>query len=448
MKLKRRGFLKVGLFSSIAAGVPVQGIAKEPMNLTPRFRDDRLSILQGATDETATQFSIVHRRDLDLEFVVETEVGMRLFPDSVDYVTKGDHPFALSKAYFSGLVLGFGYQLVTLDSDGNEVDRRSFKTLSGDIEEPRFAIASCMDEARHEPGIWQDMIQNTPDFILFVGDSVYADRRPTEERFIGPASPEQLWARFVEARRTLEIYHNDQLIPIFATWDDHDFGQNDTGKDYPFIEESTKNFLNFFPQDPDYCRFLEAGPGVSSALTIGKQLFLLMDDRSFREDGRSRKRYAHWGRQQEEWALSQIDSQPNDSFVWWINGTQVFPTMLFKESVRGDHYNALVGLCDELKKRPQAIGFISGDVHFSELSAIESDWVGHGTVEITSSSIHSYTLPGLSSLIPNRRRIVSTGQRNYILVEAKIIDGQAEMLVTSHSKDQVINFGRGFVIGR
>ena len=48
----------------------------------------------------------------------------------------------------------------------------------------------------------------------------------------------RLWRRHAEARMTLEIYYSKRLYPIFATWDDHDFGKNDAGKQFPYVPEA------------------------------------------------------------------------------------------------------------------------------------------------------------------------------------------------------------------
>ena len=63
MKMVRRQFLKLGLFSSIVAGMPEKGKAEArrkdrfwSIGSEEKFHD--LSILQGATDESKTQFSV------------------------------------------------------------------------------------------------------------------------------------------------------------------------------------------------------------------------------------------------------------------------------------------------------------------------------------------------------------------------------------------------------
>ena len=57
-----------------------------------------------------------------------------------------------------------------------------------------------------------------------------------------------------------------EACPILATWDDHDFGANDAGSDYPKKDESQKIFLDFFGDPPDSPR--RKRPGVYDAARL------------------------------------------------------------------------------------------------------------------------------------------------------------------------------------
>ncbi len=445
MAVKRRVFVKWGFLSSIiipwARTLPAK-------SQTPRANAGSptavtLSILQGATDETSTQFSVLHDKNRPLSFFVKDSENQTIFPSMVETIEKTNHPLCLSKPVFTGLSLNRDYQLLVIDADQTLLQERIFRTLDLENQKLKFAVASCMDDEQHQPEIWQDMIQQKPDFILFVGDSVYADRNRGEEDRAA-ADPEQLWRRFCQARQTLEIYNSKRLIPILATWDDHDFGANDTGDSYPFIQESQKNFLDFFAQDERYCRGLVRGPGVSSAFLAGDQLFILLDNRSYRRKGASSDDNGHWGSEQMQWIFDLLTS--HQGFVWFCNGSQVFPKMLFKESVSKEHPANLQKLVEFIKNRKNLVAFISGDVHFSELSQLESSELGYRSYEITSSSIHSLSFPGVPDIIPNKSRIAATGKRNYLLVESLFYGQGLEFQVSSRSENNRINFNKNLQI--
>jgi alkaline phosphatase D len=411
MRLGRRQFLQLG----IAQGL-VMGVQKATATETPPVafiqRRTGPSVLQGATDETQTQFSIVYSRNVKLRAQARSAKGELISSADDESFEMGNHPDRVSKFYFNGLVPDTKYTLEILnDETGARIDRRQFQTLNTSKRDLKFALCSCMNEENHDPAIWQNMIAQKPDVLFFIGDSVYADTGAPE----GGADPAHLWKRFCEARRTLEVYYSPVLVPIIATWDDHDFGLNDSNSTtYRYVSQSQKNFKIFFAQNPRFCNKLSNGPGVSSAFRWQKHLFLLMDDRSFRLPKKSGDRYAHWGREQENWMLDQIDK--NAKTTWILNGSQIFPSMPFKETMSQDHAEQLQGALEQLRTQKTKVIFASGDVHYSEISQIEKDFLGYGTYELTSSSIHSRNIPGAPHIFPNKRRMAGTGKRNYLMV--------------------------------
>lgn len=437
MSIRRRDFLKLGLSQSLALG----------MNQLPKLDSEKSqrrslpSIVQGPTDENRTQFSVVHEHLADFLFIVEDSLGNLIECDRVTSFRPEGQKKAVTQVFVSSLRPYEDYSLLLKDPvTGVVVDRRFFRTLPDDSAPLKFAICSCMDDDFHEPLIWRDLLQKSPDVIFFIGDSTYAD---SELGGLLYADPATLWRRFCEARATLEIYFSQRLIPVFSVWDDHDFGGNDIDStSYPFVRESQQNFLTFFPQDPTYCSFLERGPGIASAFRFRRHLIFLLDDRSFRQKKKSRDRYAHWGKDQEDWLMNLLAD--HDGSCWIMNGTQIFPALIFKESVSGDHPVQLSGFLSRLKQAGKKVIFASGDVHYSEISRVESARLGYETYEITSSSIHSRGFPGAPTILPNPRRIVATGKRNYILVESHAETGN--FVVESRSARNELNFRRQFKI--
>lgn len=427
MEISRRLLLKLGMLQAGAATLPTLSNAQ---NLPTRRHGP--SILQGATDETRTQFSIVHAATQDLKTWVSDGRGNTWAPDKLEKFTLKDQPTAVTHIYFSNLSYGPTYNLVIQDTY-RTLDQREFGMLDTYNPRPRFAICSCMDDARHTPEIWQDLVEQKPDMIFFVGDSTYVDTGGGRD-----TGATRMWRRFSEARATLEIYFGRKLIPVFATWDDHDFGLNDSGAEYPFVKESQENFLRFFAMDPNYCSALTRGPGVSSSLTIGSQQFLFMDDRSWRIVKGSHERYGHWGQMQEAWALDRL--MVNEGMNWMLNGTQFFPQMVFKESFSGDHPVQFDNFARALRKLNRRVAFISGDVHFSEVSQIETEMLGYPTYELTSSSMHSYKMPGLPEIVNNPRRIAAVGEHNYLLVQSTEAGPGCRITVESRSAGGRIHF--------
>src|SRR5262245_54578913 len=104
----------------------------------------------------------------------------------------------------------------------------------------RILFGCCARQDQPEP-IWDPIVAAKPDLFLMIGDNIYGDSQDME---ILRAKYKLLGEKpgFKKLRET---------CPLLATWDDHDFGVNDGGADYPKREESQQVFMEFFkiPED-------------------------------------------------------------------------------------------------------------------------------------------------------------------------------------------------------
>jgi alkaline phosphatase D len=121
----------------------------------------------------------------------------------------------------------------------------------------RIALGSCAKQDRPMP-IWSAVSRCKPDVLLMLGDNIYGD---TEDMAVLRGKYDLL-----AADRGFGAIRN--TVPIVAVWDDHDYGVNDGGREYPLRRESQQAFLDFFgipadaplrQQDGIY-RSLLAGP--------------------------------------------------------------------------------------------------------------------------------------------------------------------------------------------
>jgi alkaline phosphatase D len=73
-------------------------------------------------------------------------------------------------------------------------------------------------------------------------------------------------------------------VPVLAVWDDHDYGANDAGAEYPMKAESQRMFLDFFGVAGDSPR--RRRPGIYDARVFGppgrRVQVILLDLRYFR----------------------------------------------------------------------------------------------------------------------------------------------------------------------
>ncbi len=149
--------------------------------------------------------------------------------------------------------------------------------LSGEVtaQEPlqRIAFGSCAKQDKPQP-IWDSIIATKPQLFLFIGDNIYGD---TEDMQV----LQQKW-NLLGAQPGYQKLK--QTCSVLATWDDHDYGINDAGAEYPKKRESQQIFQDFFGIPKDSPRRKQEG--VYHAEVIGppgrRVQIILLDARYFR----------------------------------------------------------------------------------------------------------------------------------------------------------------------
>ncbi len=373
----------------------------------------RYSVLQGVTDSSNVQFTIVHRRGEPLQFFARNDAAGELYePDSVQIIERDFSVFVVSRIKFKNLPNLMTGSLILEDSSGKLLEARPFKLLDLAKREVRMALVSCAAGYLYESEIWQQLNQSDPEFVLFIGDNVYADRPNLVTK--KPADPKQLWEQYVNARQRYDFFFRRELVPALATWDDHDFGKDDGDMHFEHAEASRQVFSEFWAQDEGVSSAFKRGPGISSAFQGFGVQFALLDDRSFRT-GEREADPTGWGAPQKEW-FDSLTKQGTEPMIV-VNGEQFFGAYRGKYSVESSFPQDLTWLLTSIKSSGRAAGFISGDVHYSEFMELESALNGQLSVEITSSSLHSVTFPGQHNRYTNPRRRAATSAHNFILLE-------------------------------
>jgi alkaline phosphatase D len=104
----------------------------------------------------------------------------------------------------------------------------------------RIAFGSCIHQDRDQ-AIWGPLVGARPELFLFLGDNIYADTQDM-------ARLRKMYARLGAQPGYKKLL---AACPVLATWDDHDYGTDDSGGDYPKKKESQQAFLDFFgvPKD-------------------------------------------------------------------------------------------------------------------------------------------------------------------------------------------------------
>lgn len=98
-----------------------------------------------------------------------------------------------------------------------------------------IGLGSCSDQNFPEP-IWKTIKQANPQLFIMMGDNVYASKKENKP----------IVDQYIKMNQIPEYRDVRESIPFLATWDDHDFGQNDGGADNPEKDEARRVFLNYW----------------------------------------------------------------------------------------------------------------------------------------------------------------------------------------------------------
>jgi alkaline phosphatase D len=445
MDSSRRGFLRMAgllMAASAAPSLAFGAVKAGARSGAPRARfapvPNPWPILQGPTDDTSATLVLLHPQRAEFSYTVSDERGSAVSVRAEPRWSLPSSSFALTELRAEGLTPGQRYTLAVMAPDGSLLDERTFSSLDTSRARCRFAVVSCMSDSYADKAVtmWEALDNEACDFVFLIGDTCYAD---ADNAYGDEGSYSR---RYAEARSRLGWFKLAHLTPTFATWDDHDFGRNDADQSLPAKKFTHELFPRFFGHTPNL-RWRRAH-GVGSVLEACGQRFFLFDDRSFRDASRS-PGGRHWGEAQTEWFFEELnrDHRP----AWLMNGSQFFGGYLGKESFEGDHPEDFALLLERLKNARAPVAFVSGDVHFSELMAIEENALGYPTYEFTSSSMHSFTMPYHQHRARNPRRLVSEWRHNFLVFDVSVKNGW-QVAVRCILEGNEVSFFRKMTIAR
>jgi alkaline phosphatase D len=110
-------------------------------------------------------------------------------------------------------------------------------TAQGRAPLSRIAFGSCADQAKPQP-IWDAILAYRPELFIFAGDNVYGD--------FNTADATNLKRAYEKAEGIAGYSKLRDSVAHLAVWDDHDYGVNDGGGDFPHKAVSKELFLKFW----------------------------------------------------------------------------------------------------------------------------------------------------------------------------------------------------------
>lgn len=333
------------------------------------------------------------------------------------------------------LLPGTEYRYAVAMNDGRTPpkDTLSFRTQTlwkhrTDPPPFKFAMGSCAyinEPAYDRPGraygghygIFDAIADQRPDLMLWLGDNVYL-REPDW------GSRSGFLHRYTHTRSTPELQRLLHSTAHAAIWDDHDFGPNDGDASFVGSALSREVFDLFWPNPTN------GVPGVEGSTTMFSYYdadFFLMDDRTFRVPGHVKTASpAMLGSAQLDWLIRAL-RYSKATFKFVAIGSQVLNTGAVYEN-----YSTMPQERDELLRRIEEEGisgviFLTGDRHFTELSALKLK-DGRTLYDLTTSPL---TSGPYSPKETNALRVEGTlvGERNFSTIEVNGPTGARTLLI-------------------
>lgn len=260
--------------------------------------------------------------------------------------------------------------------------------IDAKVELRRIAFGSCL----HQDGpqsILDVISRQAPGLMLMLGDNVYADAE--DEGTLREA--------YAALGRREEFARLRAAAPMLATWDDHDYGRNDAGAEYPLREVSQRIMLDFFGEPADSPR--RGRPGIYHAEVLGpvgrRVQVILLDTRYFRSPLRRGPMSGHYARSDDprdtllgeaQWAWLAEQLRQPASLRLLVSSVQL--VAVDHDYERWDEFpherERLLALLRDT--RANGVVVLSGDRHYAELSVLEGSMVGYPLYELTSSSLN------------------------------------------------------------
>ena len=251
----------------------------------------------------------------------------------------------------------------------------------------RIAFGSCYKPEK-QTLLWSEVKKLHPQLWIWLGDNFYNDW--VGGKYIAfNSDPDAFSSGYEQLRKSQGMEALGELMPerVMATWDDHDFGKNDSGKEYPRKEEARKAFIKFWgtPDRPD---------GVYSSKEWGpkgKCVRVILLDLRYNRDPLPKKGEVSLngdmlGEPQWVWLKGEL-SRPGADLVLIGSSTQFVaekhPYERWANFPKAK--TRMLKLISECGAK--GVLFLSGDRHNGEISCQKSSVVGYPVYDITSSGL-------------------------------------------------------------
>ncbi len=280
-----------------------------------------------------------------------------------------------------------------------------------------LSFGSCNEQWQGQ-GYWDAIGALKPDLWVWLGDIIYSDY------MINPIR--KLNYDLVKYNSHYRSFAAS--VPIVGTWDDHDYGLNDSGKDMPLKHGSQRLLLDFLDLPDSHP--LRDQEGVYHSHSFEKRghriKLILLDLRYFREAPAPHAGLL--GDRQWQWLEDQIDGASSSELI--LIGSSVQCVAQADDGDGWDMYPAeRERFLRLLASTPVPSVILSGDRHLAELSRVKLPGARSGQ-----KWIYDLTASGLTHHDPAAEQQNRVGpalaDRNFGTLRIRFRKGQAKPEVT------------------
>ena len=281
----------------------------------------------------------------------------------------------------------------------------------------RLALGSCfyVNEPEYdrpgEPygsdyGILASILGQRPDAMLWLGDDVYLREADWNTRT-------GILHRYGHTRALPELQPLLGSVHHYATWDDHDYGPNNSDRSFAGKALSREAFELFWGNPP----FTVAGlGGVTNTFEWSDVQVFLLDDRWDRSPNRRRETgdRDYLGERQFEWLIDALAAS-RATFKIVAVGGQVLNPLQTSENY-ANYGEERARLLEEIEREGiEGVLFVSGDRHFTELTRLDRP----GTYPLYDLTVSPLTAGAVDRVEDNPARVEGTlvNRHNFAIIE-------------------------------
>ncbi len=275
----------------------------------------------------------------------------------------------------------------------------------------RIAVLACIRQFEPTPA-FANYVEADPDLCLWIGDNIYAD-----------AEEDAQWIQTCYDSLAQKPHFSDlrHQFDLMATWDDHDFGLNDAGKDYWFKKESKAFFRKFWGLE-------EAIPpsrdGIYYArdFSIGKKSLkiIMLDVRYNRDDPDTNGDVL--GEAQWQWLQGEL-GKPSD-LTLIVSGFQILLNQYAGSETWDKFPSAKQRLFQTIREsQAENVLFLTGDQHYGEVSRTRNT-LDFDAIELQFAGINQIEGPEFN---PNRVAPVIQSKNSIALIDLQMEPSEEEV---------------------